>query len=385
MQDEQRQKTKEEIEDERQAARTVEQLLQDVGIGWSVSLNRIRPSWCKGWLETIETTPDEKIDMQYIADTWGGETIRLRILDPQGRWRGGKDFHVARAPMHHGRPLEHPEDKRERLAREERARERRNESERLNGAGSTHDSNMFSTVIDLVRSQNEASSKVYQDLAAAQTRDPMGIDDLIKFANGLKDLQGVFGGDSGGGSEDDSGMIGAFMEIMKNSNEQDKKVLEARVDALKKREAEFNRRPRQLPSGRQAPPPGPQGSNVRPINNPAQTAPGPPPAPAMDIDPETGEEMALSEELAELSAVEAAEVLGEAFTMMPIEKRQKTLKLLMALGNAGNAADIISETVTDDPDDDPLDDSSTEDDDQAAAGDAGGDDGDSSFKQVGDQ
>ena len=33
--------------------------------------------------------------------------------------------------------------------------------------------------------------------------------------------------------------------------------------------------------------------------------------------------------------------------MMPIEKRQKTIKLLLALGNGGNAADIAADALSD--------------------------------------
>jgi hypothetical protein len=357
MENEPKSKSKEDLEAERRDERTVEQLLSDVGAGWSVSLTRIRPSWCKGWLETIDASPDEKLDMEYIADTWGGETIRIRLLDTRGRYKGGKDFHVAREPRDHGRPLEHPDDKRERLAREDRQREkleRQEEQARLNAIQpAQQDTSVFTLLLDVLKDSNVANSQVYKDLAKMQTKDPMGIEQIVSFANGLKDLQGVFGGEKNDNNNNDDQMLGAFLKIMDNAGERDKKKNELKEKAIAEHRAAREQGKHLRPvQGRQLPPTGRQGQQA-PKQNP--TTPAPPLAPQPDQD-ET-EELALSEELAELSAMDAAEVLGEAFTMMPIEKRQKTIKLLLAFANAGNAADIL----TGDGESDPLDDSTTED------------------------
>lgn len=356
MEKEAKAKTKEEIEADLRDERTVEQLLSDVGAGWSVSLTRIRPSWCKGWLETIDASPDEKLDMEYIADTWGGETIRIRLLDTRGRYKGGKDFHVAREPRVHGRPLEHPDDKRARVAREERQREqleRQEEQARLNAIQpAQQDNTVFKMFVDMLKDSNVANSEAYKDLAKLKTGDPMGIEQIVAFANGLKDLEGVFGGNKGDNNSDDQ-MLGAFLKIMDNASERDQKKNELKQKAIDEHRAAREQGKHLRPvQGRQLPPPARQGQQA-PQQNP--TTPAPPVAPQPDQD--ENEELALSEELSELSAVEAAEVLGEAFSMMPIEKRQKTIKLLLALGNAGGAADIL---VGDD-ETDPLDDSTTED------------------------
>ena len=344
MENEPKKKTKEEIEADLRDERTIEQLLSTVGAGWTISLSRIRPSWCKGWLETIEASPDEPLDMDYIADTWGGESIRMRLLDTHGRWKGGKDIHIAREPLRHGRPLEHPEDKRVRMAREERSREHREETIRLNATPTQQDNTVFTMLVDVLKDSNTTNSQAYKDLVSnLPSRDPMGIDDIIKFANGLKDLQGVFGGDDSGGRVDDSDdkMLGTFVGIMEKAHERDVKR-EDRKEAAREREARrADSRRRQIPV-RQAPPPGHPKSNVHQIPNPNRQRQEPPPEAARNADPEADEELALSEELAELEPAEAAEVLGEAFTMMPPEKRQKTMQLLMTLGNVAEAADIVS-------------------------------------------
>jgi len=337
------QRTKEEIEAEKRDQRTVEQLLQDLGAGWSISLSRIRPSWCKGWLETIDTTPGEKLDMDYIADTWGGETIRLRILDNRGMYKAGKDVHVAREPMRHGRPLEHPDDKRARVAREEKQlekREREEELARLNATQPNQDNgSVMKLFVDILKDSNSTSAQFYDRMADIQKRDPMGIEDIIKFANGIKDLQGVFGGGGDQAGADETNLLGSFMKIMDNVSERDKQKDKLRALAIREhRESRksgakvHSLKPHQ--TGRQ--------QNPTPENKP--TTPAPPVAPQPD--PDETEELALSEEIAELEAVEAAEVLGEAFTMMPIEKRQKTIKLLLALANGGNAIDIATDALS---------------------------------------
>ena len=394
MENDQKKKTKEEIESDLRTERTIEQLLSNVGAGWTISLNRMRPSWCKGWLETIEASPDEPLDMNYIADTWGGETIRLRFLDGHGRYKGGKDIHMAREPMFHGRELEHPNDKRARMEREERTRDRREHNEgtiRLNAAQPQQDNTVFTMLVDVLKDSNTNSLQTYKDLVAKQqARDPMGIDDIIKFANGLKDLQGVFGGDNDGGAADDSDdkMLGTFVGIMEKAHERDVKR-EDRKEAARERRAESRRAESRRAESRraesrrsQAPPSGHPKSNVHHIPNPNRQRQEPPPEAARNADPEADEELALSEELAELEPAEAAEVLGEAFTMMDPEKRQKTMKLLMTLGDVAEAADIVSgdgsieDLVDEDQADEDQADEDQADEDQAdmeaaSAGDAG--------------
>ena len=333
-------KTKEEIAADLQDANTIEQLLSMVGVGWSISLNRIRPSWCKGWLETLDISPDEPLDMDYIADTWGGESIKLRLLNDHGKFKGGKIIHIAREPLDHGRPLEHPADKRARLERENRAREYREESIRLNAAQPKQDNSVFTMMIDVLKDSNASSAGVYRDLLKNQSKQgPMGISEVVAFANGLKELQGVFGDDnknSGGGDGDDENMLGTFVGILERAHERDVKR-EDRKDAMREREAR-----RTGSRKRQDPLPGRTKPNVHPIREPETANPEPPLEAAQDADPDADEEPALSEELSELSPAEAAEVLGEAFTMMSPEKRQQTMQLLAKLADVSETADIIS-------------------------------------------
>lgn len=339
MEDEHK-KTKEEIAADLEDAHTIEQLLSMVGVGWSISLNRIRPSWCKGWLETIDISPDEPLDMDYIADTWGGESIKLRLMNDRGKYRGGKVIHIAREPLRHGRPIEHPDDKRSRLERENRSRDFREESARLNAAQPKQDNSVFTMLVDVLKDSNASSAEVYKDLLKNQNKQgPMGISEVVAFANGLKELQGVFGDDSknsGGGDSDDENMLGTFVGILERAHERDVKR-EDRKETRREHEAR-----RTGSRKRQDPLPGRTGASVHQIPNPKTTSPEPPLEAAQDAAPDADDELALSEELSELDPAEAAEVLGEAFTMMSPEKRAQTMKLLAKLGNVSETADVIS-------------------------------------------
>ena len=304
-------KTKEEIAADLRDEHTLEKLLSTIGRGWSISLSRIRPSWCKGWLETIEATPDEPLDIEYIADSWGGETIRLRVLNDHGQFQGSKDIHIAREPLDHGRPLEHPADKRARSERENRAREYREESARLNATKPEQDNSVFTMMIDVLKDSNASSAGVYKDLLENQNQnkhEPMGIAEVIAFANGLKELQGVFGDDnknSGGGDGDEENMLGTFVGILERAHDRDIKR-EDRKEAMRERETR-----RTGSRKRQAPPPGHPGARVHQLPTPKTANPEPPLEAAQnadpDADPDADEELALSEELSELSPSEAAE------------------------------------------------------------------------------
>lgn len=61
--------------------------------GYSMAIYRISPSWCKGYLERIEFTEDDpEVDLNYLAETWGGDKLRVRICDSTGTYRYGADL-----------------------------------------------------------------------------------------------------------------------------------------------------------------------------------------------------------------------------------------------------------------------------------------------------
>lgn len=90
--------------------RNIERILGDLQSGWTVSIARVRPSWCSGYLERIELLDDEPIDLDYLVNTWGGEVLRLRVCDETGTWRGGADVALRTyPPRRHGKPIKAPD------------------------------------------------------------------------------------------------------------------------------------------------------------------------------------------------------------------------------------------------------------------------------------
>ena len=71
-----------------------ENMLASIKSGWSLGISRIRPGWCSGYLERVECTENEPIDMTYIIEQWGGHILRLRLCDERGKYRGGTDLNL---------------------------------------------------------------------------------------------------------------------------------------------------------------------------------------------------------------------------------------------------------------------------------------------------
>ena len=73
-------------------------MLAGIKPGWSLSITRLGPEWCSGFLEKIELLDDENINLNEIVERWGGEALRLRIHDETGKFIGGSDVKVRSYP-----------------------------------------------------------------------------------------------------------------------------------------------------------------------------------------------------------------------------------------------------------------------------------------------
>jgi hypothetical protein len=93
---EQKESPKDAAADERWAK--AEHMLAEIKPGWSLSIHRIRPGWCSGYLERIECTEDEPLDLDYIISTWGGEVLKLRLCDDNGRYTKGAQLNLRSYP-----------------------------------------------------------------------------------------------------------------------------------------------------------------------------------------------------------------------------------------------------------------------------------------------
>lgn len=87
-------KTKAEIQQER-----IENVLSAIRPGYSIAVYRQQPAWASGYLERIECLDDQAIDLDYLAETWGGEVLRIRLCDETGTYRGGADIPFRSYPV----------------------------------------------------------------------------------------------------------------------------------------------------------------------------------------------------------------------------------------------------------------------------------------------
>lgn len=72
------------------ADRKIEQInaeLSALGPGTRIQISRVRPSWCKGYLEKIAVGEDG-IDIDYLIKNWGGQSLNVKVIGPGSRVRG---------------------------------------------------------------------------------------------------------------------------------------------------------------------------------------------------------------------------------------------------------------------------------------------------------
>lgn len=237
-----------------------ERMLASIKGGWSLTISRIRPGWCSGYLERIECTEDEPIDMDYIIEQWGGKMLRLRLCDERGTYRGGADMNLQAYPpkfrgtvMHNNEA--NPAQKQTTspsIVQQPAATAQPNLIELLGLMSKTRnqDINTLRTLLDQAQPQPQY---------APQQGGFSGIDDMINFASKFKQLQelmGNFGGGGGGEPAEDAGLLGSIGEVLKMFNQTKQVAAPQPV-------------PQPVPQTRRAarvvPPQGPQPVPQRPI------------------------------------------------------------------------------------------------------------------------
>lgn len=98
-----------EIKEAEDRLERIQKILGSVQRGWSIALYRRAPGWAEGHLETKRIIGDEELDLDYIAQQWGGEIIQIKILDEHGKY-----IHSAEIPFRSfppkswGKELIHP-------------------------------------------------------------------------------------------------------------------------------------------------------------------------------------------------------------------------------------------------------------------------------------
>jgi len=103
----------EELKEAEDRLHRIDQILAGIQEGWIADMWRISPGWCEGHLESKTIVDSSPIDLNYIADTWGGEVIQLTIKDQTGKYVKRVNIPMRSFPPRSwGEDLLHPRDRR---------------------------------------------------------------------------------------------------------------------------------------------------------------------------------------------------------------------------------------------------------------------------------
>lgn len=81
-------------------------LMSQLGLGWTLAIDRILPKWCDGRLETITVNPEEPISIEMIRELYGGRMLHITVRDDLGKYRGHRSLKFPDPPRDgEGRPV----------------------------------------------------------------------------------------------------------------------------------------------------------------------------------------------------------------------------------------------------------------------------------------
>lgn len=173
----------------------MERLLASIKPGYSISVYRHRPSWCRSFLERIECLENDPIDLEYLAQTWGGHTLRLRLCDKNGTYRGGIDIPMSSyPPKFHGTPM-----KRGQIEPEDLPKGAQPTQNVIHVPPPQQQSpiNNIEMILKLLKETRSEDLKTIRELIDGTNIEPSpvgaGISNLVELAEQMKTLKEVFG------------------------------------------------------------------------------------------------------------------------------------------------------------------------------------------------
>lgn len=60
-------------------------MLSEMGGGIKLTIKRVEPRWCDGYLDTIEVDTDDVVSMEDLRETYGGRKLSVRVHDQGGK------------------------------------------------------------------------------------------------------------------------------------------------------------------------------------------------------------------------------------------------------------------------------------------------------------
>lgn len=306
--------------------------------GMQISVNRTRPSWCSGWLDTIPVEFDENgapnIDLQTIKETFGGENLQLRFLDQNGQFLYAKTVHFRGIPpKEDGFPMEAPAVKQRRELME---LERKNREEK---EVATSDK-LFKMMLD--RQEKNYTEMVKMLTATSkQAADPFA--GMTAMMSLMEKFDRFRGGNGMTQQPDDIGnMLGSVLQMFGNMQQQQQKQPAAPQlsGSLFPQPAAGIVPPAVRP---QAPPPQAQPPQQRTVIQPPDASP-PPQAPPQAAAPQRPvavpedalddfEEVDLVDEICGMEDTDIAETVADLMDRLGDERGQRVFQYFVQMTN----------------------------------------------------
>lgn len=323
MQDENEIEEKEPILEEPQdAVSRAARWFEGLKSGHTITVTRLKPTWCQGYLEKLYYVDGEPLDVDYLIRQWGGELLRLQVRNANGAYVSQCDVPLySFAPRARGQLLQGPQTEQERgLPRHEIAQAPVMQAPAQSPLDTA--SGLAALLNQLSQSQQQ-SLKGYIDFlnrnSQPQTSGLGGLEQIVQVAKVYQQLQSIFGN--------------AGPSVPPPIGDGENAFLPYIADIVK---TVLNKEP---------------GKKRAPIVGPRQ-------APLMPqvVAPQSPQVVSGIEELAKtiskLPPKDAAEVVAGAFGMMPEEQRNIAVPRFMEI----ITGEEIEEYQDDDEDDDDEDD-----------------------------
>ncbi len=84
-------------------------LLAELGGGIRLTVHRLEPLWCDGYLGTIEVDEDDTISMENLRELFGGRKLKCKVIDDKGNIVAVRTAKFPDAPRKDGIELKQPD------------------------------------------------------------------------------------------------------------------------------------------------------------------------------------------------------------------------------------------------------------------------------------
>lgn len=299
----------------------IKQILGSVQSGWSVALYRRSPGWAEGHLETKRIVGEgEELDLDYIAQQWGGEVIQVRIQDEHGKYVHSTEIPFrSYPPKVWGKEIPHPNYRH--LEYEKNGQSQTTQRDPLSSIDTIvgiierlkireeprqRDNNLDLGIIELLL-RHQATNQ--------QATSPFGaVEQFIHAVESIKSLRGVFGDETRPPADDDmiskiTGVLDTVLKIRQTSPPPAPKIAAPRP---------------QIPVPQIGPVQQPQIQ--RPVNNPVNNT-------------------SIADQLAALDPETAAENVLLALDKMDEKQREKALQVFFTHLGVEEDTEPFDETV----------------------------------------